>query len=753
MRRGVLPVDSVTLRLSVVETATEWVVICESPLGSTNCHLPAPFSGADLDTALRELETSIVRSSAKVVTRRATPPERIAREFGRRLTEVLLAGDARVIFDRCRTQARHDRSAMRILLSTDGPRVSEIPWEFAVDPQVQDDYLALRLSLARSPRVSEPVPPLHVDPPLRVLGVQARPHDLPQLDADQEREHIAAAFATVSSDLVDVTWLPGDGWRDISNALSSRPWHVLHFVGHGGFNQELESGYLELSDERGQAMRVPATDIGRAVARCPQLRLVVINACESASTGTAGVFASTAAKLMNEGIPAVVAMQYEITDPAALAFAATFYEAIAHGTPVDRAVTMARETLKVTLGSLEWATPVLFLASPETRIFQVSPQTSPGSVVPPQQPPSRPVPEPRPPSAPSQSDRKEWTTELRGRLEQFLQSEPAPQPAPHAESPAGPAPVTPPMPAWLQHVASPRTDLPQLRRLDASTPVGGSRKAAVGPDGLVAVICADDSLRIWSTTGRREVSHCVSPTAAPVLLAWSPWRRHVATANLDGSVVVWDLEREVPQLVVRPGWPQIFALAFSASGRWIAVAGPDRQVQVYGTDGVLARRFAVEGSRHAALGLLSFVPGDRRLVAALDDGTVYQVDVQGGIRQSWPHPVFVTTLATSDDRLATCMPDGRLRLWTWDGRLVHRSGRTTPTPCLGFAPDGSYLVAAGNDQGLTVLSPDGAELAHAVLAGRPVGAGAGADAIVTVTDGGVVERWAPPPIRGSWTDG
>ena len=42
---------------------------------------------------------------------------------------------------------------------------------------------------------------------------------------------------------------------------------------------------------------------------------------------------------MREGIPAVVAMQYEITDTAALAFAAGFYEALARGKPVDQAVT------------------------------------------------------------------------------------------------------------------------------------------------------------------------------------------------------------------------------------------------------------------------------------------------------------------------------------------------------------------------------------------------------------------------------
>jgi hypothetical protein len=722
-----------TLRLSVVETATEWVLLCESPLGSAVCHIPPPFSRADLDVALRDLETSIVRSSAKVVTRRAVPPDRVAHDFGQRLTEILLAGDARVIFARCRTQARQDRKTMRILLSTDGPNVSQIPWEFAVDPQVQDDYLALRLSLARSPRVSEPIPPLQVEPPLRVLGIQARPHDLPRLEADEERRHIATAFETVSSDLVDVTWLPGDGWLDISNALSRHPWHVLHFVGHGGFDSDLESGYLELSDERGNGMKVPATDIGRAIARCPQLRLVVINACESASTGTAGVFASTAAKLMNEGIPAVVAMQYEITDPAALAFAAAFYEAIARGAPVDSAVTMARETLKVTLSSLEWATPVLFLSSTETRIFQVA--AAPPAT--PQNAGARS--EPVAPSTRTQvpgGDRPHWANDLRSRLGEFLQSGDV---VVHSTSP-GP---------------SGGLELPHLRRLDLSPPVGDCRTAAVGPGGLVAMACADDTLRIWSTGSRREVARCAPPVGAdPLLLAWSPWRRHVATATGDGTIVLWDLEREVPQLVIRSGLATVEGLAFSANGWWMAVAGGDRIIQIYGHGGDMARRFQVadavrpgEGwyGRPGPIGPVVFAPGDRRLVVGGGDGTVHALDVRGSIQQTWQHPSNVALIAASEGRLITGMTDGRLRLWTWDGHLVRRTGAAGATTCTALAADEAHVAVADSDRLLTVRSRNGDGQAQANLAGPAVTASFNGRTIITVSDRGIVESWESPP--------
>lgn len=133
---------------------------------------------------------------------------------------------------------------------------------------------------------------------------------------------------------------------------------------------------------------------------------------------------------------------------------------------------------------------------------------------------------------------------------------------------------------------------------------------------------------------------------------------------------------------------------------------------MYGADGVLARRFQVEGARNSALGLLEFCPGDRGLVAALDDRTVVQVDVRGGTRQTWVHPTFATALAAAQDRLATAMPDGQ-----------PRAGRDRPGP--------------------------GRHRTRARGTGRPVGVGVSGSTIITVTDAGVVERWAAPDARSS----
>lgn len=73
---------------------------------------------------------------------------------------------------------------------------------------------------------------------------------------------------------------------------------------------------------------------------------------------------------MRKGIPAVVAMQYPVSDPAAISFARGLYGAVARRLPVDQAVTRARKDVKLSHpGTLEWATAVLYLRSANPRIF------------------------------------------------------------------------------------------------------------------------------------------------------------------------------------------------------------------------------------------------------------------------------------------------------------------------------------------------------------------------------------------------
>jgi hypothetical protein len=79
-----------------------------------------------------------------------------------------------------------------------------------------------------------------------------------------------------------------------------------------------------------------------------------------------------AGALVQRDIPAVVAMQFEISDEAAIVFAGGFYEPLAGGVPVDASLAAARlAMLAERSDDIEWGTPVLFMRVPDGRIFDL----------------------------------------------------------------------------------------------------------------------------------------------------------------------------------------------------------------------------------------------------------------------------------------------------------------------------------------------------------------------------------------------
>ena len=66
----------------------------------------------------------------------------------------------------------------------------------------------------------------------------------------------------------------------------------------------------------------------------------------------------------------MAAMQYEISDPAAVAFARGFYAAIVRGRGIDDAVSSGRVAiLGLSDRTLEWVTPVLYLRGHDSQLF------------------------------------------------------------------------------------------------------------------------------------------------------------------------------------------------------------------------------------------------------------------------------------------------------------------------------------------------------------------------------------------------
>lgn len=352
-----------------------------------------------LEALAARVPDAVVASSARV-RRAVTSDEAPVRELGRMLFDALMSGPGRALLLATRNRAVQQGGQIRLVLRMQAPELSRLPWEFLYDSG-EDGYVCLDVPLVRHPQVAKPMEPLRVAPPLRILGMVARPEQQETLAVEAERQRLREALAgLVAEGRVELGWVTGQSWRDLRDAVrrdarlipasqrseSRREWHVLHFIGHGGYDASAQEGALALAGERGETYLLGAGRLAMLLAGHPSLRLAVLNACETGRGDGLNPFSSVAGALMRKGLPAVLAMQYEVSDEAAVECAHSFYSALARQLPIDVAVMEARQTMALARpGTLEWGTPVLYMRSLEGQghLFDLTDVPSPAEAPPP----------------------------------------------------------------------------------------------------------------------------------------------------------------------------------------------------------------------------------------------------------------------------------------------------------------------------------------------------------------------------------
>jgi hypothetical protein len=299
-------------------------------------------------------------------------------DFGRALYGALFAGEIGAAFKASKFDARRAGKGLRVRLAIEAPELASLPWEFLYDPDAGDFVcLAADTPLVRYLQVDRPMSAMTVTPPIRVLAMVSSPSDHDRLDVEQERRRVEQATAGLrGAGLLEVVWMESATVDALQKALRTGVYHVFHFVGHGGFDAGRGKGVLIFTDEEGKGHVLDAAMAARILSREDTLRLVVLNACLGSKGSATDLFSSTAATLVRGGVPAVVGMQYEISDDAAIEFARTLYDSIGDGFPIDAAVAEARVKLSTEGGSVEWGTPVLHMRAPDGVLFEINGMTT-----------------------------------------------------------------------------------------------------------------------------------------------------------------------------------------------------------------------------------------------------------------------------------------------------------------------------------------------------------------------------------------
>jgi hypothetical protein len=362
------PYDELRIRFHPVGDSRYRTVATAADGSTASATFRVPFTDLELDNFVLRVGRQRLPSRRY----RSTQMEE-ARQFGERLFEALMVEAVRDIFRSARGAAESSGKGLRLTLClSDAPRLMDLPWEFLyAKPRFLSQSIYSPVARSLDLRDVPMAYPLSL--PLNVLGLISAPTGFVTLDVENEKVKLTRALAPLCSEgVVTLEWLERGTLRDLDEAINQHhEIHVFHFVGHGGYDTHDQSGILILENEHGGPHEVSGEELGLVLQDERSLKLAVLNSCEGARSSHIDPFSGAAASLAQYGVPAVIGMQFEITDKAAITFAERLYKALSRGFPVDAALAKARLSIFADGNDIEFGTPVLFLRGRDARLFDV----------------------------------------------------------------------------------------------------------------------------------------------------------------------------------------------------------------------------------------------------------------------------------------------------------------------------------------------------------------------------------------------
>ncbi len=314
------------------------------------------------------------RVSKKTLRVPELPNDDELHEFGTLLFETLFTPRVRRLYDLARAEQRGQ--PLNVVFTCSIPWVASKPWEFSFDPNRQKFLATEEIHFVRNVLTAVPAQRLNEGrQKLRLLVVEAQPAGTAELAIDEEERQIRFRFQPlIETGLVEIDVLARATPERlhqmiVSRHLEQRPYDVLHFIGHGEFDREASQGRL-LFHAGADGYQAVETQTLRELLCNRGLQLVFLNACDTARDANQKLNRGVAAALVEGGIPAVVANQYKVLDPSAVAFAQQFYWALANGATLGEAAREARIAVNYSIDGeiIDWAVPVLYARDPDLRL-------------------------------------------------------------------------------------------------------------------------------------------------------------------------------------------------------------------------------------------------------------------------------------------------------------------------------------------------------------------------------------------------
>ena len=270
-----------------------------------------------------------------------------------------------------------------------------LPWELLHDSRnfLFQGAQPVRVRRRLPAEHSAPVPVLAT--PIRVLLASPRPEDEAcgyidhRASAIPMVEAIEALAGQVELRLLAPPTLPALREELDRARRDGRPYHVLHFDGHGVYDRRAGLGALCFEHEddgklpRGTRRHatVPTPELG-GLLRDHGIPLVFLEACQTAQAESASE--SVASALLKTGVGSVAAMSHSVLVETARRFVETFYRALCRGERVGSAMLAGQRELKDSpvrgrvfghgeFRLQDWFVPVLYQDRDDPQLFRQTP--------------------------------------------------------------------------------------------------------------------------------------------------------------------------------------------------------------------------------------------------------------------------------------------------------------------------------------------------------------------------------------------
>lgn len=315
-------------------------------------------------------------------------------EYGLWLTNSLFASDTLKSFlkeARARLKDADWKLRLRLYFGSTASSLHQLHWEKLRDPREPNAFLAPDATVILSRYMASTTlrPGMRPKGQLKALVVIADPENIgAYAGADGQRltrikdvqEEVMRAKNSLQG--IEVTILQADNPanRPTLNRLLDKlaeGYGILYLVCHGVMAKDA-GPFIYLETENGQVESINISGPNGFVTRLSQLatlpQLVVLASCQSAGNADefvsrdGGVLAAFGPRLVEIGVPAVVAMQGNITQKTIAEFMPRFFTQLMEHSEIDRAMAEARRSVLVSKRP-DWWMPVLFTRLTSGRLW------------------------------------------------------------------------------------------------------------------------------------------------------------------------------------------------------------------------------------------------------------------------------------------------------------------------------------------------------------------------------------------------